>query len=85
MYNLEVIEEDLLIISKWIVRHEDIDIFKQLYRIYKKCLLENKLKYFHQAINKLIGMNDDSVPHYIYYLFDGVLTKNMIKEEEPWL
>lgn len=51
----------------------------------KKCLFENKLKYFHQAINKLIVMNEDSTPHYIYYLFNGALTKSMIKEEEPWL
>lgn len=85
MYNLEVIEEDLLIVSKWLVKHEDMDIFKQLYRIYKKCLFENKLKYFHQAINKLVVMDDDHVSHYIYYLFDGILTKNMLKEEQTWL
>lgn len=85
MYNLAVLEEDLLIVSKWLVRHEDKEIFRQLYRIYKKCLFENKLKYFHQAINMLIVMNEDSTVHYIYYLFDGALTKSMIKEEEPWL
>lgn len=27
MYNLQVLEEDLLIVSKWLVRHEDKDIF----------------------------------------------------------
>lgn len=40
MYNLEVIEEDLLIVSKWLVKHEDMDIFKQLYRIYKNAYLK---------------------------------------------
>ena len=39
MHNLEVLEEDLLIVSKWLVRHEDKEIFRQLYRIYKKMLI----------------------------------------------
>lgn len=84
MYNLEVIEEDLLIVLKWLVKHEDMDIFKQIYRIYKKCLFENKLNVFHLTINKLI-IDGKSKNLYIYCLFDGVLTKNMLEEEDLWL
>jgi hypothetical protein len=84
MYNLQAIEDELLIISKWLIKDEDKNIFIRIYRIYKLYLFENKLKCFHLAINKLI-IDGKSKNLYIYCLFDGVLTKNMVEEEDIWL